>query len=289
MNHLLEIEASLAGNFDRRPFFIRHHLAEHPLFALDRLLELSRRLRSDRAEFYAGDVPISISPEQTPSTGLSLEETIRQIETCGAWVVLKNVEQDPEYGALMDRCLDEVGDVYGLALRGATDRVGFVFISSAKAVTPCHIDPENNFLLQIRGTKTIHIGDRSLLAESELERFFTGGHRNVELPADLGSRAARFRLSPGHGVHVPVTAPHWVVNGDGVSVSFSITFQTPESRRKAVVHKVNARLRKTGVRPKPPGASPLRDAFKVLGFEAVRSAHRLWRNLTPGARTTVQL
>jgi len=288
MNHLLEIEASLAGNFDRRPFFIRHHLAEHPLFALDRLLELSRRLRSDRAEFYAGDVPISISPEQTPSTGLSLEETIRCIETCGAWVVLKNVEQDPEYGALLDRCLDEVRDAYGSALQESSDRAGYIFISSAKAVTPCHIDPEHNFLLQVRGSKTIHVGERSLLAEGALERYFTGGHRNVDLPQDLGSRATAFRLSPGDGVHVPFTAPHWVVNGGGVSVSFSITFQTPETLRQAVVHKVNARLRKTGVHPTPPGRSPLRDAFKVVGFEVVRKAHRWVRHVAPGARSTVQ-
>ena len=287
MSHLLEIEESAAGNFDRKPFFIRHHLAQHPMFGLGRLLALSRRLRSDRAEFYAGDVPVCTSPEQVPSTGLSLEETIRRIEDCGAWVVLKNVELDPEYSALLDRCLDEVEDVHGSALQGSSARVGFIFISSARAVTPCHLDAEHNFLLQIRGSKTIHVADRSLLEEGQLERYFTGGHRNVDLP-ELESRAAEFRLSPGDGVHVPFTAPHWVVNGDEVSVSFSITFQTPESRRKAVVHKVNAHLRKTGVRPTPPGRSPLRDALKVLGFEAIRKAHRLLRSV-PGARPAVQL
>jgi cupin superfamily protein len=287
MDHLLEIEESAAGSFDRKPFYIRHHLAEHPLFALERLLKLSRGLRGDQAEFYSGDVPVYTSPEETPSTGLSLEETIRRIESCGAWVVLKNVEQDPEYRALLDQCLDEVGNVYGSALQGSSDRVGFIFISSAAAVTPCHLDPEHNFLLQIRGSKTIHVGDRALLAERELERFFTGGHRNVNLPEELGSRAAKFQLSPGDGVHVPFTAPHWVVNGDGVSVSFSITFQTPEIRRRAVVHKVNAHLRKTGVRPVPPDHSPARDAFKVLGFEALRKARRLVRSVAPGARPAV--
>lgn len=275
MNHLLEIEESAARNFDRKPFVIRHHLAAHPLFALERLVALARGLHSGGAEFYAGNVPVYTSPEQTPSTGLTLEETIRRIETCGAWVVLKNVEQDPEYGALLNRCLDEVGAVYGSALKGSSDRVGFIFISSAEAVTPCHLDAEHNFLLQIRGSKTIHVGDRSLLADSELERYFTGGHRNVVLPEDAGSRMVKFALSPGDGVHVPFTAPHWVVNGGGVSVSFSITFQTPESRRRAIVHKVNAHLRKTGVHPMPPGHSTLRDTFKVLGFEALRKARRL--------------
>ncbi|HET9481398.1 MAG TPA: transcription factor, partial [Candidatus Polarisedimenticolia bacterium] len=155
---LLEIEESAAGSFDRNPFAIRHHLAEHPLFAPDRLLELSRGPSGDRAEYCAGDVPLYASPGKAPSIRLTLQETIRQIESCGAWVVLKNVELDPEYGALLDRCLDEVGQVCGPARRGSSDRAGFIFISSAKAVTPCHLDPEHNFLLQIRGAKTIHIG-----------------------------------------------------------------------------------------------------------------------------------
>ena len=288
MKRLLDIDGSAALNFDRKPFFIRHHLVDHPLFALERLLELSRGLPGERAEFHAGNVPVYTSPERTPSTGLSLEETIRRIGSCGAWVVLKNVEHDPEYRALLERCLEEVGEAHHGALRGASDRMGFIFISSARAVTPCHLDPEHNFLLQIRGSKSIHVGDRSLLAEKEMERHFTGGHRNVDLQEDLGSRAATFRLSPGDGVHVPFTSPHWVVNGDGVSVSFSITFQTPGSRRMAIVHKVNARLRRTGVRPTPPGRSPLRDAFKVLGFEAMRRVHRLVRNVSPGVRPTVR-
>ena len=286
MSNLLHIEASAAANFDRRPFFIRHRLSGHPLFALERLLALARRLPGDNVEFHAADMPV-YTPwgERTPSTDLPLEETIGCIEACGAWVVLRSVELDPEYRALMDRCLDEVGGFYGSVLKGASNRAAFVFISSAKALTPCHIDPENNFLMQIRGTRTIHIGDRSLLGERDLERSFTGGHRNVDMP-DLSSCAMKYHLTPGDGVHVPVTSPHWVMNGDGVSVSFSITFLTPKSRRKAIVHKVNAHLRKTGVRPTPPGASRLRDGVKVLGFEAVRSARRLLRSMTPGAAST---
>jgi len=45
---------------------------------------------------------------------------------------------------------------------------------------------------QIRGAKTIHIGDRSLLDERDLERYFTGGHRNVDMP-DLSCPGVRGR------------------------------------------------------------------------------------------------
>ena len=46
---------------------------------------------------------------------------------------------------------------------------GFIFVSSPGSVTPYHIDPERNFLLQVRGNKTMHMfdgSDRSLLDRS---------------------------------------------------------------------------------------------------------------------------
>ena len=61
-------------------------------------------------------------------------------------------------------------------------REAFIFVSSPGAVTPFHIDPEWNFLLQVRGRKIIHVfpaDDRSLVSEEELERFYSGGHRNL--------------------------------------------------------------------------------------------------------------
>jgi hypothetical protein len=273
----LELDDHAYAEFDRTPFTFRHNLAQHPLFDLDRLLALSRGLPGGCAEFYKGDVPVALRPELTPSTGLSLQETIRTIERCGSWVVLKGVERDPEYRALLDRCLEDVEDACAETVPEASDRVGFIFISSARSITPCHLDPENNFLLQISGTKTIHIAPHSLLAPEDLERYFTGGHRNVTLPEGFESRAGRFALTPGEGVHVPFTAPHWVVNGDDVSVSFSVTFQTPQSRRRAILHKVNAHLRRTGIVPAAPGRSRIRDTIKVCGFEAVRRARKLAR------------
>jgi len=55
----------------------------------------------------------------------------------------------------------------------------------------------HNFLLQIRGSKTIHVGERSFVTERELERFFTGGHRNVSLPEELGEKRGTRRQARG--------------------------------------------------------------------------------------------
>src|SRR5262249_42459656 len=154
-----------------------------------------------------GALPVGSKPEDTPRTGLSAEETIRRIQDCGSWMVLKRVDQDPAYAELLEGCLGEI------AARGLVPpmrrREGFVFLSSPGAVTPFHIDPEHNFLLQIRGTKTVHMwdpADRFVLPEEELERFHAEFvHRNLPWRDVFQTTAFVLPLAPGQGLHFPVT------------------------------------------------------------------------------------
>jgi hypothetical protein len=268
----IDPDAFRAG-FNARPFVIGHELSGHPLFSLTRLVELARSLPEHRVEYNAGDVPLTLDPQRTPRTGLSIEETIRRIEVCRSWMVLKNVEQDPEYRVLVEACLEEIGEVCEPLSPGMRLCEAFIFISSPGSITPYHMDPEHNFLLQIRGAKTVHMfdgADRTLLSERDLERFLSGGHRNLDFKDEYDAKAFVFELTPGKGLHFPVTFPHYVVNGSQVSVSFSVTFRSSASERRATVYKVNARLRRLGLAPTPVGRSPGLDAIKVHAFDAAR-------------------
>ena len=193
---------------------------------------------------------------------------MRRIAECGSWMVLKRVEQDREYGAMLDACLDEINAYLegGRMLR----RESFIFISSPNAVTPFHLDPEHNFLLQIRGRKTVHMwdpSDRLVISEKDLETFHSNFvHRNLPFRNEFESSAYKNELVPGQGLHFPVTVPHWVQNGPEVSVSFSITFRTPMSQRRELLYKANAKLRKLGVTPTPVGQSLLLDKTKHAAF-----------------------
>jgi hypothetical protein len=79
------------------------------------------------------------------------------------------------------------------------------------------------------------------------------------------------------GLHFPFTFPHWVQNGPSVSISFSITFRTPDLERRAMVYNVNAWLRRWGLRPTPPGQSRWRDALKHIALRMGRRTRRLLR------------
>jgi hypothetical protein len=273
---LLEISAQkFATHFTREPFLIGHRLATHPLFQVERLLELSKRLPAKHLEYNAGQLPVSIDHAQTPMNGLSAEETIRRIAECKSWMVLKYVEQDAEYGELLEQCLAEVRPHSEPIAPGMCGAQAFIFLTSPGSVTPYHIDPEHNFLLQIRGSKTVHLydgRDRNLLTEEQLENFYSDRGRNMQFQPWFDEKSWVNDLQPGYGLHFPVTYPHWVQNGNEVSISFSITFRTPDLDRRRSLYQWNAGLRQRGWKPSPVGQRPLRDT-------AVFNACRVWRRL----------
>ncbi len=269
---------SFRQHFARHPFRVTHELTDHPLLRVERLLELSRDLPASKIEYNSGDLPVSVDPALTPLNGLSVAETIERIATCSSWMVLKYIETDPQYSALLDACVDTLARAAGREPSAFFKRAGFVFLSSPGSMTPMHIDPENNFLLQIRGSKTMHLldrADREVVSEVGLERFAAGGHRNLQFQEAFRERTGVYELGPGDGLHVPVCAPHFVRNGPEVSVSLSITFHTAESDREHGVRMINSYLRRTGLSPDAPGSRA--DGWKYTLFRALRSVKRLMR------------
>jgi hypothetical protein len=278
-SRLLRIEPSeFNRDFGNSPFLIGHNLAGHRLFEFPRLLDLARALPASSVEYNAGNLAVNQDPNQTPRNGLSAEETIRRIEQCRSWMVLKNVEQDTEYRDLLYRCLGEIETRDHPYCRGICHREGFIFVSSPGSVTPYHMDPECNFLLQIQGNKQVSLfdgNDRSLLTEEELERSYVGAHRNLKFADENQAKARVFEMGPGDGLHFPVTWPHWVAVHGEVSISFSITFRTRATERREMLYQVNHWLRGRGWRPTPPGASTVRDTVKFNGYRILRRLRAL--------------
>lgn len=269
---------TLVAAYPERPVVLSHGLAGHPLLQLDALAALAGRIRPVDAEYNRGDVSVGLDPGETPANGLSIEETIRRIEQCGSWMVLKFVDQDPLYRALLAETLAEVEPV----VRPVTGRMlkmeAFIFISSPDAVTPFHFDPEHNILLQIRGSKTMTVfpaHDETLASGEAHEAFHAGGHRNLAWRDEFAERGTAFALEPGRAVYVPVKAPHWVKNGAQVSISFSITWRSEWSYREEYAHRMNGLLRRAGLRPSPPARFPSQNHLKSLGYRAIDKARRV--------------
>jgi hypothetical protein len=270
MSQCIELDqAAFAETFGRSPARVGHTLAGEPLLSVAALGSLAESLPASSVEHNLGNLPPVVPGGAAPSADLSPGEIARGIESNGCWMVLKNIEQQPAYRALLDRALDDVDNAIGTLEGGMRQREGFIFLSSPGSVTPSHTDPEHNLLLQIRGSKCMEVGSfpdaetRERVLENQL-----GGHRNLDwMPVD----AQPYELTPGCGIYVPVHAPHCVRNGDEVSVSLSITFRTPLAKRLERAVAFNARLRRLGIRPALPGQRPAVDSAKALTMRTLSS------------------
>ncbi|MDQ8754610.1 cupin-like domain-containing protein [Sphingosinicella sp. LHD-64] len=270
--------ADFAAAYPERPTRLDHGLADHPLLKLDALAALARRIRPVDAEYNRGDIPVGIDPGDTPANGLSIEETIRSIEENGSWMVLKFVEQDPLYRALLAETLAELTDDVRPTTGAMLKQEAFIFISSPDAVTPFHFDPEHNILLQIRGRKMMTVfpaADEALADGAQHEAFHNGGHRNLAWRDEFAAKGQPFHLTPGRAVYVPVKAPHWVQNGPEVSISFSITWRSDWSYREEYARRMNAVLRKAGIDPAAPRRYPHQNHAKSLGYRVIDKARRM--------------
>jgi len=252
---------------------LTHALRDHPLLALDALADLATRMRAETVEYNRGDLPVGVEPDAAIGNGLSIADTIRGIETNGSWMVLKFIEQDAAYKALLDTLLDEIVPIVTPRTGAMLKREGFIFLSSPNSVTPFHFDPEHNILMQLRGTKTMTVfpaDDETIVSGIEHERYHLGGHRNTPWRDEFAARGRAFDLEPGDAIYVPVKAPHWVQNGPSTSISLSVTWRSEWSYAEADARGMNAVLRKAGLSPRAPGRYPAQNRAKALGYRVVR-------------------
>lgn len=253
---------------------LTHRLLQHPLLDLEALAQLGEQLPEKSLEYNRGDLPIGIRPEDIPSNGLTIGETIRRIDSANSWCVLKNIEQIPAYRDLLMTLLNELEDVTSITTGAMLRPEGFIFVSSPGSMTPYHFDPEHNILLQLRGWKTMTVfpaGDPRFAAPEAHEAYHAGGGpRNLPWDDALAPHGTAYRLEPGQAIFVPVMAPHYVRNGDKPSISLSITWRSEWSYAETDAHAMNSVLRKFGLTPSPPRRYPVNNLLKSYGYRTLR-------------------
>ncbi len=266
--------------FNQKSFEVSHSLATHPLFQLPRLLELAERTVKDRPDdlyYDMGDIQPGQRWDTVPGRSFSAVEALRQLEESDAWFIFRSAQRDPAYAALFERGLKEIKALAGPEVDSKIRREDIIiFVTSPKRVTSYHIDRECNFLLQIRGEKDLFVfdrEDREVLPEQEIERFWSVDNNAAVYKQQLQSRAITYKLAPGTGVHIPVNCPHWLRNGDNISISLSVNFQFLDSMR-ANLYRANYLLRRFGLSPSKPGANPALDRAKSFAMTAAIAARR---------------
>ena len=269
----------------KEAFAVRHPLAGHPLFSIDALAAVAEKAAKRKGgDLYVdvGDLSLTDKWGSTPSPTMPIGEIIERIDMAGAWIVVKHVEIDPAYKAVLDEYEAFVRDIAGpegsKLLRNAEM---LVFITSPNRKTPYHFDAEMNFLVQIHGSKDLWVcdpNDRSVTPEEEIERYYGATITAGTYKPRAEQTAKQFALYPGDAVHIPTHAAHWVKNHNNVSVSLSLNMEFPPWRQ-ADIYRANYFLRRLGLSPRSPGESVLADRSKAAMLGLMR----------PIARTVKQL
>jgi hypothetical protein len=277
------------------PYEVQHTLTDHPLFQLPKLVELAQRVVARRnphmsggdAYFNEGAIDPATKPnyDRPEEERARVAELVNKIESAEAWIILKHIEREEGYREVMEAAVCDA-----LRLAGADGDQLFrkikwfeaiVFITSPNRVTEYHIDRECSWIFQIRGDKQIHLFDRAdkdVVPEEELERFYTVDNRASEYKPQYEERALVYDMTPGTGVHIPVNTPHWLKNGNNVSITLNVNFQFHDDVI-ANLYKANYYLRRAGLKPALPGRNRLGDRTKALAFTAALAVKR---KLKPG-------
>ncbi|MET0362223.1 MAG: cupin-like domain-containing protein [Sphingobium sp.] len=264
---------ALSGAYPDAHAPLTHRLAAHPLLTVDAIAALAERLPDERVEYNPGKLPLGITAQDTPRSTLSIAETIRTIGDNGSWMVLKNVEADPIYRALLDEALEPLRPIVERRTGPMVHREAFIFLTSPGSVTPFHMDPEHNILLQIAGDKVMTVfpaGDPDLVPPEKSEAFHIGAHRNLIWDEAFLAKGTAVPMAPGDAILVPVKAPHFVRNGDRVSISFSITWRSTRSVAESELHSFNRLLRARGLPLISVSARPERQRLARLGYRVMR-------------------
>jgi len=274
--NLVDIDAAaFAEAFARHSVAVRHRLAEHSLFTIDAIAELADRLPPESVRRERGALAFKHREYVDVGDGPP-SETIRNVERTGTRISLRDIQQVPEYAELINECLDEVDPLVAERQGGMTQRAGYLFISCSNSTTPMHFDREHSFLLQVKGVKHVSVAafeDDPDALRREFDCWID------ERECDFGAMQAvaeTFTIEPGVGVYLPSFVPHWVETEAGISISFSIPFDTKYVERALAVTRVNKRMRRLHLSPRPIGASEPVDRAKAA---VVQSLTKLPRKL----------
>ena len=205
-------EKEFSDYFRRKPFLFSHNLDSNDLFStqsVEKLAEIWSRDNTKSGFFYLDRKFREWGSEDHKA---SLVEAFRHSDLSRMRMKLSFIHTQPRYDKVLETMTRELSELTHVDL-GKEYRAPMetLFLTSPNEFTPYHIDSEDSFLLQIQGTKTIYIfdgSDKEILKDLDIEKYWA--KNEIAFREEIRSRAERFEMEPGTGVHIPMHFPHMV-------------------------------------------------------------------------------
>ncbi|MFK7913141.1 MAG: cupin-like domain-containing protein [Pseudomonadales bacterium] len=264
---------------DVEPFAFNHSLQRFAALGREEVCDLVKRLPEHQvaARTASADTGADIlsahveQPLQVP-----LQQALEQLEHANTYILVNRPELDPAIAEIYAELTAELEVIAKHTNTRAQQATMFLFIASPHAVTPFHIDRYSAFLYQLHGRKDVHAWNpwgHDKLTNQQLEAFSNGSLKRTPVVEDLSGSIIN-TIGPGEGVHIPLLSPHWVKNGDQVSISVSLHFTTRTTQQKLDAMCMNDVLRRW-LHLEPTQVGPRANARERIKASGFRGMNRL--------------
>ena len=268
-------------------YHFKHSFNEHHLLHFDQLKSLALRhpsIRFNSSKLSRSQNLDTVIKDCPPET--SLKDALNNIQTSNSCIVIREIQKDPQYTALINNLLRDIQTDKKIKPSQMRNINAWVFITSPGGVTPYHRDIETTHFFHIEGKKKFYVWDhhdREVVTQEENE-FFHGvsNLKETKYKDQIISKAKTYDLTSGDGLYIPATAPHMVENDfDTFTVSFSITYMSDDDYKIRRIHKINQILRKFGFNPKDTNQSTIANFCKLITHAFLRTIfiwNKDWKN-----------
>ncbi len=262
--------AQLDQAYPAQPILFSHGLAGHPLLDYASLARAAALLPASCIEWRKASEAQAFVPQRPSSE--DLQALFARQGAVKSWLMLRGLENLPEYRTLIDDILAPVAHLSASKTGTLHQPRAFLFLSTAGAVTPFHFDPEHNILFHLQGPKSFHLfADKPpYVNDADQFRFHATGDNLLAPPNDVEAGGTAYALEAGQALYVPYKWPHMVQVGDAPSLSLSITWTSDWSLARDAAWRGAALLRRIGIpaqaMPDWPATAPVRSLIgKVAG------------------------
>lgn len=280
---------ALSIRLDRQASICHHRLLDHPALSLENLARVLPALPENQVyhsngRLQFGDDFDRAHIEHRPEEGL--RTALESLRDTDAYIMVRQPETAESFKPLLTDLKHDVEELVREAgvRAGIDETMLYMFIASPNSVTPFHIDRYSTLLLQFRGSKQVTVfppWDPRVVSDEDAEQFFARSGRRPPWRPEAESLGTTFDFSPGQALHIPFAAGHHVRNGsDDISISLSIIFNTPETRKIINALAFNHRIRRLGM-------TPARVALGAPGVESKALAWRMARSVLGRRRNTL--
>ena len=255
MSRILDISQHDADLFSKGTVTAKHHFAKTGLFedaALANLIETypAEHLSIHTTTPNARGTLTWRHGTMNDRTGAEVLEAAKHGQL---WINLQHMEEvATEYHDLVARAFAEVRDL-NPAFRHLKHNTGLL-ISSPRARVLYHSDISPIALWHVRGEKRLWLypdTEEFISQQSREQVVLRETEEEIPYSEEFDKHAQVFDLKPGELISWKMQAPHRVDNLDGLNVSFTTSYYTPETMKQYGVIYGNGVLRRLlGMNPK---------------------------------------